>query len=443
VQLVAPAENIFQHDDRAVHHHADPESQPPQRHEVQGKAAEEDQGEGGDQGYGDRQRNDQGAAQVAQKKEQHKHRQQAAVHDGLRDIGDGAFDKISLVEHRHDAHLGKSRVCRRDFGQHRLGHLDRVGLGLFADGHPQAALAIDPDDAGQFLVGVLDVGDLAQGGHRAVAVEDDHVADLIQILKFSRRPQGDLVAALLDAAGRQVEIGIADGLDHAVERQAQGLDPVGVEFNADLAVESAPQVYLGHARHARKPVADLVFDQFGELERRQYARNAQQHHREAGNVELTDARTHDIVGQFVNFVFDFGLHVQSGRIDGGPPDKTDPNGTVAFGRLRGDLLDARHRGHDLFDNAGDQPLHDLGTGAFILGIDGQGRQFNAGQHIDLQATERHGPQDHHNQGDHGGEYRSTNTETRQIHWAATSSGVEEIRLSWSGIVICDPLSNNC
>ena len=69
-------------------------------------------------------------------------------------------------------------------------------------------LAVDAHDAGQLLVGVPDVGDLAQGDRGAVAAVDDRVADLVEVGELGRGAQGDLVAALLDLAGRQIEVGV-------------------------------------------------------------------------------------------------------------------------------------------------------------------------------------------------------------------------------------------
>ena len=46
------AVDVFQNHDGVVHQHADPQSQTAQGHDIQGEAAEIDQGEGGDDGDG-------------------------------------------------------------------------------------------------------------------------------------------------------------------------------------------------------------------------------------------------------------------------------------------------------------------------------------------------------------------------------------------------------
>jgi hypothetical protein len=72
------------------------------------------------------------------------------------------------------------RVERVDLGQDAPGDLDRVGVGLLADRHAQAALAVDADDAAALLVGVAYLGDLPQRDLGAVALGDHGRADLVQ-----------------------------------------------------------------------------------------------------------------------------------------------------------------------------------------------------------------------------------------------------------------------
>ena len=66
-------------------------------------------------------------------------RQPAAVEHRAGDVGDGSLDEVALVDDRDDLDLGEGRVDRLDLGQDLLGDLDGVGVGLLADGHPQAA----------------------------------------------------------------------------------------------------------------------------------------------------------------------------------------------------------------------------------------------------------------------------------------------------------------
>ena len=58
--------------------------------------------------------------------------------------------------------LGKSLVDRFDFSQDAPGNIHRIGAGLFADGHAQAAPAVDAHDACQLFIGVFDFGNLPQ-----------------------------------------------------------------------------------------------------------------------------------------------------------------------------------------------------------------------------------------------------------------------------------------
>ena len=100
-----------------------------------------------------------------------------------------------------------------------------------------------------------------------LTLDDDRVSNLIEVDKLGRCPQHDLIPSLLDFSRRKIQVGIANGFDHPVQRQTDGPDPVRVEFNPDLPVEASPHVNLRYPRNAGKAVADLIFNQFRELHR--------------------------------------------------------------------------------------------------------------------------------------------------------------------------------
>ena len=198
-------------------------------------------------------------------------------------------------------------VDGRDFGQDTTGDFHRVRIGLFADPHIEPAFAVDADDTRLLLVGVPDVGDLAQPHGGPVALHDDRVPDLVQFGELGRSAQGDLVASLFDFARRQVEVGVADGVDDLIKRQAGGLDPLGIQFDPHFAVEAPPEIDLGHPRDAGKSVANLVFDQLRHFDRIEVAGDAQDDDRETGNIEFSDTGPDNVVRQFVDFIFELAL----------------------------------------------------------------------------------------------------------------------------------------
>ncbi len=157
---------------------------------VQREAAEVDQRERGDHGDGNRQGDHERAAHIAQEEQQHQDRQPTPVQNGTGNVGDGPFDEVALVDHRHDPDLWKGMVDRFDLFQHAPGHLHRVGIGLLAYCHPQATRPVDAHDAREFLVGVPHVGNLAKNHRGAVLCGEYRVAYLVQIRKLRRSSRG-------------------------------------------------------------------------------------------------------------------------------------------------------------------------------------------------------------------------------------------------------------
>ena len=154
-----------------------------------------------------------------------------------------------------------------DLGQHGLADLDGVGVGLLADRDPDPALSVDPHDPTQLLIGVADLADLSHGDCGALADGHDGVADLVEVRELGGRPEGDLEAALLDLARREVEVGVPERVEDRVEGEPQGSDPARIELDPDLALVATPHVYLGHTRDAGEAVTDLLVDELGQFDR--------------------------------------------------------------------------------------------------------------------------------------------------------------------------------
>jgi hypothetical protein len=294
--------------------------------------------------------------------------------------------RVALVDHRDDPYLRKGFVGLFDLGEHPPGDLDSVGIGLLPDGHANAAFPVYADDARKLFIGVRDAGDLAERNRRPFPFHDDRVPDLIEIRELGRRAEGYFVAPLFDLARGQVEVGVADRLEHPVEGQSQGIDPVGVQFDPDLPVEAPPKVDLGNTRDVGEAVANLVLDQLREFHGIEIAGDAEQDNRKAGDVELGDPGPHDVLGKLVDLVFQLGLDIQRGRVDVRAPHEADADAAVALGRLGHHVLNAWHGADDLFDDLGDQALHDLRACPLVPRADGKRRQLDVGKEIDPYAA---------------------------------------------------------
>ena len=65
--------------------------------------------------------------------------------------------------------------------------------------------------------------------------------------------------------------------------------------------------------------------QFREFHRIEPAGNAQQYYRKTGNIEFSNSGPDNIIGQLVDFVFEFALNINSRRVDFRTPHETDNN----------------------------------------------------------------------------------------------------------------------
>ncbi len=408
-------EDVFQDYDGVVHHHAHPQGQASQGHQVEGEIEKKHQRKGGQHGNGNGQGDHHGAAHGSQEKQQDQDRQTAAVHHGPGHIGDGTLNEVSLVDDRNDPDLGHGGIDGIDFFEDAVRHLHGIGLGLFPDRHPDTGFAVDPDDPGQLFIGVVDPGHLSQGHGGAVLAGHHGVPDLVQVTELGRGPQLNLVPPLFQFAGRLVQVGLPDRADDLIQGQSQRHDPVRVQFDADFPVVPAPYVHLCHARDPGKPVPDLVFNEPGQVHRIQPAGDAQQHHRKTADIEFSDSGPFNIIGQFIEFILENGPDIQGRKIDIRIPGEPDLNIAVSFRGVGCDLFHARHRGNDLFNYPGHLAFHDFGAGADVFRSNAQGGHLDFREHVDLEPAQGHRADHQGHENDHGDEHRPVNTEFGQIH----------------------------
>ena len=122
----------------------------------------------------------------------------------------------------------------------------------------------------------------------------------------------DLAAAAgqVDVGGAQLPVDVAGG-------DAEGEQPVGIERDADLAVDAADALDLRHALHALQGAHDRVVDEPGELLRR-HARRACRvgDDRQALDLDARDDRLIDGARQLGADARDRILHVVERRDPG-------------------------------------------------------------------------------------------------------------------------------
>ena len=89
--------------------------------------------------------------------------------------------------------------------------------------------------------------------------------ELVQGLGAGQRSDGLVVLSDLGPAAGEVDIGAAQALADVDGGEAGGLQPVGVERDQDLALDTADTLDLGDVAHALQRAFDDVVDEVGQL----------------------------------------------------------------------------------------------------------------------------------------------------------------------------------
>ena len=317
VDFLAVAEDVLQHHDGVVHHHADQQQQGEHGERIEGVAEEVDHRHRAHQRHRDGRGDDQGGAHAAQEQPDDQRGQQRAFDQMLLQGIDDFLDEDRVVG--DDVQRHARRQLRDDLGfQAFLDRIDNrhgVGVGDLDDAQADGGLAHEARELPVIGQAVLDLGDILEAHRRAVAVGDDHFCQIVEAVEF--QVELDQVFGLLphqEAAGELdmlVGKGGVDILRGDLERghsRRQQIDPDG-------AVAPSAQAHFAHAVDGFQALLDDVEGVLVELLLGAVAVQRQPHDRHGVGLDLGDDGRVGVLGQTAQHLVDLGLHLVEGDID--------------------------------------------------------------------------------------------------------------------------------
>ena len=139
---------------------------------------------------------------------------------------------------------------------------DGVARALGArDGEGDDRLAVERGEGARLGDGVGDGAELVEAHLARLGQRDHGAGQLLDGVLAGERADGLLAAGDLAAAAGQVDVGGAQLAVHVAGRDAVGEQPVGIERDADLALDAADALDLRDALHALQRAHDGVVDE--------------------------------------------------------------------------------------------------------------------------------------------------------------------------------------
>ena len=413
--LLLVAEDVFQHDDSVVDHHAHRQRQGQGCEVVEREAEDAHEAEGGNERGRDGERDDEGRAPGAQEDEDDEDRQDGAVDDVDLDVLDRFFDVLGAVE-------GDVEVeARREvLGQllHPLAgaavDFDQVGAGAGSDAETERrcqVVAPEPPFIGDAELGEADVG---EADRSAVDGGDDEVVEVLHVLEEPHVAHRQLGHPAFDEPARQLQVFAAERPDHVIHHEPMRGELVAVD----------PESHHGFAEPGHEHVADALdrlqprLDHLVGVIRQLAGVEACQRHPQHGlrvDVEFLHDRRLGIERQLPDRTGDLVADVLGRDVDVALEGEGDGHLRHALTRVRGQLLDALDGVDRGLDDIRDVRLHDLGRGAREDGRDRDHGDVEGWQKVDgegLIAEDAEHDQCHHQ---HDGEDRPADCDVVQIH----------------------------
>ncbi len=303
------AHDVLDLDDGVVDQNAGRQRNREEADEVERKSQDVHRPERREDRQRQRDRGDDGGPDVAQEQKHDDDGEDRALEQG-RDRGFViAFGVLHRGVDQFQVDIGIGRLQRVDPLLHRRRNHHVAGALRALDAERHHRLAVEAGEGAAVGDGVGDGAEIVQP-HFAAAEQRDHGSrQIVQRLGAGQGADRLVVLADLGAAAGEVDIGAAQALADIDGGQPRGLQPVGIERDQDLALDTADALDLGDAAHALQRAFDDVVDEIGQLLGRLARRDRGiGDDRQADHVDALDQRLGDVLRQV-------GAHPGDGVLD--------------------------------------------------------------------------------------------------------------------------------
>ena len=165
-----------------------------------------------------------------------------------------------------------------------------------------------------------------------------------------------------------VQVLLSQDVGDLSDRDAQFSDAPLVDLDADLLLAPADDLDRRHALDRFQALLELALGDIPQPGQRQPAVELQAQDGVVRRIESQDDRPLRVLGELDEI--ELLSHIDPGHVHGGGPVELEDNLGLTGAGYRTDPVEARHRAHRLFDRARDERLDFLGSGVFVIGLNG-------------------------------------------------------------------------
>ena len=292
---------------------------------------------------------------------------------------------------------------------------------------------------------MFDRRNIAQANRHAIEVCHQQVAHLVQVAELVDGSNQVALAAFLDASTRDVDVFLAQPVNHQVHGDIELRQAVGVDQHLHLVLEAAANLHGSDAIYRLEPLLELVVGVAakahelsplaarGVLGRGQH----QAHHRFGGRIE---AQHHGRLGfQWQAQDVEFVAHLQACLVHVGAPGKLQHHVALAGAGDRLELAQSLDHAYRFFHRLADQRFDFNRRGAGVFGAHRQCRVTQVGQQVDLQVAQRDETEQHEGEGHHRHGHAAAGGELDEIHLPAVSrttprtAAVPAVLITWTSV----------
>ena len=387
--------HVFQYHDGIVHHHTYRNGQGTEGNNIEGISGYQQIGKRRKKRNRDGQDNDKGRAPSPQKDEYHQHYHDKRNDNGLFQAVHRIEDIIGGIHDNAQFHIGrKSFLDFRQFLQHFLGNVYRIGAGLFLDYDHSALFSVVEGLLRAFLQPVLDSGDIFQINSLAVIMAHHQIQHFIGIGKLFLHPERISIGTYIYGTARSIAVFLRDESGDGLYGYPIGFQLVRIAIYIDLAHGSSRYGYRAHPADPCQRIGHHIVQYFIQAVSTFLGRYGKQQDRDIIGSEFENDRILRLVGQYRFYHIQLVPHIIRSHIYIYPVFEFQGyNGNILPG-FGGNMFEIAHAVQRIFQRFGYVILDIGSTGTGIGSQDHNGIGFYFREQIYRKPGKRKDTEEH-------------------------------------------------
>lgn len=258
-------------------------------------------------------------------------------------------------------------------------------------------------------------------------MHDNHVLELLYVVVLEVQLDHPFGGVTDDKPAWKLKVFILKGANKILCRDAVSAHSLQIEVDPDGSVPPTGDANFGNSVDVFQAFFDHRAGILVELLQRSVAIDGHPHDRCCTEFHLCHYRLIRILGQILQDLIDFGLHLVKRRVGIARKCEREVGYRDPWVGTGLEMADTWHAVHGRLDDVGDARVYDVRVGPGQCCRDGDSREIDVRKPVDTQAFIAQQSEQHEQGTQHPREYMAFDRDSRQTHGLTTSTRAPSVR----------------